>query len=72
MSSRLGSRKNVTSKLIYAGKQKNWDWIPAGAIDFPLQNFQTVSKTHPSCYSMGSVGYLPKAKPTGGGGEAGH
>ena len=69
-SSRLGSRKNVISKVICAGKQKNWDSIPAEATDFSLQIFQTGSKTHPSCHSMDSEGYLPWAKSTGG--EAGH
>jgi hypothetical protein len=55
-SSTLGSRKNVISKEIWVGKQKNWDWILAEATDFSLQTFQTGSKTHPSCYSMGSEG----------------
>jgi hypothetical protein len=47
--------------------------MPAEATEFSLQIFHTVSKTQTSCYSMGRVGYLHKAKLTwGGGGEAGH
>ena len=67
-SRRLGSRKKVISKVIWAGKQKNWVWIPAEATDFFLQIIHTVSKKHTSCYSMGSVGYLHRAKLTGVGG----
>ena len=65
MSSRLANQKNVISKVICVGKAEKLA-LDSGRSNknFSLQIFQTASKTHPSCYCMGTGGYLPWAKST--------